>query len=484
MFSRHSWWRPARSGCDPNNDVEFTCTNDFFSDVWDSVRSLLDLSLTQRHRLIAAILGVPPPPDGLPDGRYFMSIAELRQKMPDPAVLNIDSCSIYSRKCGGALLSMDPPVAAMEQIPAPVYVKTLDGPTNAELCTRVELCCRKWVEWAKANQTRMWRELTSTIACSVVQEVLLTLIESGESDWKHLDEDGDAINQRSTSTGPGREFLTKLSPVPWGVLGTQLAHAHKSEKTRAPMPDETMAVVDPAGLPFIQEMGPGGAAGASGTIYQWIELSNQPEFPEEVKKCVNRECAAKLHVYAAGNVIHSVGPDFRQTKWSKAQGGTREMVIKALSSAYRHILSEFVTSGLKRLRLLPVSGGIFSGEFGPDMPRITVEALRKGFSSLDGTSQACVLGAEALELCIFMERDYDPYSEAVSEGRTGIHKTRSRNLVVKTPSSRNVGKQAAPRVVTTGRRQPLFQAPTGGGGLDPDAGDANSSDSTCDGDEC
>merc|ERR1712139_458737 len=112
-----------------------------------------------------------------------------------------------------------------------------------------------------------------------------------------------------------------------------------------------------------------------------------------------------------------------------------------------------------RLRLLPVSGGIFSGEYGAEMPQITAEALRKGFTSLDGTSQAHVLGAESLELCIFMERDYGLYSEAVSEGRTGIHKTRSRNFVVRTPSSRNLGKQrTAPRQVGAGRRQPLFRA--------------------------
>merc|ERR1712228_947124 len=152
------------------------------------------------------------------------------------------------------------------------------------------------------------------------------------------------------------------------------------------------------------------------------------------------------------------------------------MVVKQLSTAYRNILSEFVTSGLKRLRLLPVSGGIFSGEYGTDMPQITAEALRKGFTSLDATSQAHVLGAESLELCIFMERDYDLYSEAVSEGRTGIHKTRSRNFVVRTPSSRNLGKQRpVPRTIATGRRHVLFRSRTGDDGLDDGGGDANSS---------
>jgi len=377
----------------------------------------------------------------------------------------------------------DVSVVTEERIPSPVYVESLDGPTNAELCSRVELCCRKWVEWALANKTRMWRELTSTIACSIVQEVLLTLIESGEHDWKHLDEAGDAINPGSSSTGPGRNFLTKLSPVPWGILGTQLTCAHTSE-TRAPMPDEKMVVLDPAGLPFIHEYGPRGASGASGTIYQWIELSSPSgdnQFPEEVKKAIKRDGDAKLHVYTPSAqtcaVIHAVGPDLRQKKFKKAQGcyGSREMVVQQLSIAYRNILSEFVFSGLKRLRLLPLSGGIFSGEYSADMPQITTEALRKGFMSLDEVSQAYILGAQALELCIFMERDYEIYSEAVSEGRTGIHKTRSRNFVVRTPSSRSLDKPRAPPRAVAARRQQLFRARTDYG---MDGGDANSSDST------
>jgi hypothetical protein len=217
-----------------------------------------------------------------------------------------------------------------------------------------------------------------------------------------------------------------LNPVPWGVLGTQLMgnpwESSKDIQIKAPKPDETMAVVDPAGLPYIQDKGPGAASGASGTIYSWIGLSNKNAFPEDVRKHVTHECTARLHKYDAGNVIHSIGPDLRQAKWTKTTTGHRARVVEALAQAYQHILAEFATSTLKRLRLLPVSGGIFSGTYSPDMPRITVEALQKGFSLLDDGAQARVIEAEVLELCIFLEREFKAYSQAVNEARTGTPK--------------------------------------------------------------
>jgi hypothetical protein len=100
-----------------------------------------------------------------------------------------------------------------------------------------------------------------------------------------------------------------------------------------------------------------------------------------------------------------------------ARGGNQENVIEELSLAYHHILYEFADSGRSKLRLLPVSGGVFSGKFGPFMPRITVEALGKGFAMLEDELKTRILNAETLELCIYMARDFEAYVGAVVSGR-------------------------------------------------------------------
>merc|ERR1712046_168743 len=95
-------------------------------------------------------------------------------------------------------------------------------------------------------------------------------------------------------------------------------------------------------------------------------------------------------------------------------GDQRSAVLAALSKVYRNILAEFTVSGLPQLRLLPVSGGIFSGEYGQQLPTLTVEALRVGFRQLDRKMRVRVMTASSLELCIFLETDYIVYSDAMA----------------------------------------------------------------------
>merc|ERR1712232_934837 len=79
-------------------------------------------------------------------------------------------------------------------------------------------------------------------------------------------------------------------------------------------PDTTTAIVDPAGLSFIQN-GPGGAGGASGAIYEWLGIKWDPSFPYEVRTSVTSVGKAKAHTYPGkATVIHVVGPNFMQAQ--------------------------------------------------------------------------------------------------------------------------------------------------------------------------
>jgi len=206
-------------------------------------------------------------------------------------------------------------------------------------------------------------------------------------------------------------FMSRLQVVPWGVLGTQITSSNQ-EAYKAPLPDATIAIVDPAGLPYIQKHGPSRAGGASGALYKWLGIIYDNSFPKAVQKAITKELDAHYHTYGNKKIIHCVGPDLRQAPYL----GSRDcsVVMKALSIVYRNILAEFARApDVSKLRILPVSGGVFGGEFGKVLPEITATALALGFRQLSAAERKKVLLASALDLCIFNEKDYDAYSEAV-----------------------------------------------------------------------
>eukprot|EP00974_Lingulodinium_polyedra_P074468 7217426-Lingulodinium_polyedra.AAC.1 len=66
---------------------------------------------------------------------------------------------------------------------------------------------------------------------------------------------------------------------------------------------------------------------------------------------------------------------------------------------------------MPRLRLLPISGGIFSGPFANDMPGITIVALTIAFSLLSEAQKQKILSSK-VELCIFSGQLVGAYREA------------------------------------------------------------------------
>lgn len=208
-------------------------------------------------------------------------------------------------------------------------------------------------------------------------------------------------------------FVSQLQVRPFGVLGTQLSEDGELLHTGAE-PGLDVAIADPAGLPYIQELGPASASGASGSIYEWLAINEEDTFPQPVRDAITAPLMAKLHAYEGDvgprSCIHVVGPNFSS---GDLEDCSRAEAVNMLSQAYRALLAEFASSGLAGLRLLPLSGGIFAGPFRDEMPELTAEALGKGFDLLSAEEQGKVLGAKSLEICIFMARELQPFSEAL-----------------------------------------------------------------------
>ena len=136
--------------------------------------------------------------------------------------------------------------------------------------------------------------------------------------------------------------------------------------------------------------------------------------------------------------IHTVGPKLGHGKYTDG-----EAVLK-LAGAYRNVLSQFVrfaeskaaagpapTGTPVRLRLLPISGGIFAGEYQQHIAPLTLAALEAGIGLLteeergvlateQGREGDAAEGAAQIELCIFLEVELAAFKRAfhrVVEGR-------------------------------------------------------------------
>jgi hypothetical protein len=194
----------------------------------------------------------------------------------------------------------------------------------------------------------------------------------------------------------------RLNVRPFGVLGTRLTSSGVKKVAQGPVPG--LPFVDPAGLSFIQN-GPKGAGGASGEIYRWLGIRDNASFPAAVCDAIKAPLQAKLQYYGQNAVIHVVGPNFNHRSCS------RDEAVDELTLAYSAVLQQFARARLGGLRLLPISGGIFAGQFGPELPHLTCAALRGAFDALPDQAQHAVSVAR-LEMCIFLESEYGVYEEA------------------------------------------------------------------------
>lgn len=220
-----------------------------------------------------------------------------------------------------------------------------------------------------------------------------------------------STRRMSSSTVLTKQLSAKGSFVlmPYGVLGTRLMQAGHLDTVVAE-PEGSIAVVDPAGLPFVQELGPSMAGAASGAIYSWLGIRNDAQFPPAVSAAVTADCLAKHHEYtlpddSKAQCIHVVGPDFRGDE------GSREDAVGKLATAYGNVLREFDASGAQTLRLLPISGGVFSGPWRGEMANMTMEALDAACTALP-QEMADRVATRRLEMCLFMESEWSGFLEA------------------------------------------------------------------------
>ena len=132
--------------------------------------------------------------------------------------------------------------------------------------------------------------------------------------------------------------------------------------------------------------------------------------------------------------IHTVGPMLGHGKYTWAEA------VAKLAGAYRNVLSQFARFAVSkaaagpapkatpvRLRLLPISGGIFAGEYQQQIAPLTLAALQAGIGLLteeergvlamdvDGTEGKAAEGAAQIELCVFLAVELDAFHAAMAE---------------------------------------------------------------------
>jgi hypothetical protein len=158
--------------------------------------------------------------------------------------------------------------------------------------------------------------------------------------------------------------------------------------------------------------------------------------------------------------------------------------VAKLAGAYRNVLSQFAHFAVSkaaagpapkatpvRLRLLPISGGIFAGEYQQQIAPLTLAALQAGIGLLteeergvlamdvDGTEGKAAEGAAQIELCVFLAVELDAFHAAMAEqmaeqpataGDSGGKGVRTRKPKPEVRPEREVPTLAATRQQRTG----------------------------------
>jgi len=256
---------------------------------------------------------------------------------------------------------------------------------------------------------------------------------------------------------------TSFALRPYGVLGNRLGLAGITQE--APGPTANLcAFCDPAGLRYIQEYGPQGASGASGSIYAWLGISEQKAFPPDVVNAIVKETDAKAFVYDVHGkgraiCIHVVGPQFGR---SRATNEGYAAAVETLSVAYENVLKEFSVCEAPALRLLPISGGIFAGHFLDKIALLTIDSLGRACERIQAANpaMAALLGAKQLDMCVFSEKEWKQFQGAWSTRRSQGGGGRSRLGAGSGCGEAGRGKLCSPLVTSPPLSSPMPPAET------------------------
>jgi len=177
------------------------------------------------------------------------------------------------------------------------------------------------------------------------------------------------------------------------------------------MPSPTTMVVDPCGLQYIRDLGPGQAGGSSQAIYQWVGIHRDNQFPVEVWAALGDTGHACIHDYSDHHVLHLVSPNL-------ANISTRGAACKILAECYRTMFAKFAGTDMTALRFPPLASGNFAGQFGPTLPGMTADSLLLGLRLL--TSSECdIILSRQIHLCIYSADHDRAYKTAVLKLASG-----------------------------------------------------------------
>ena len=214
----------------------------------------------------------------------------------------------------------------------------------------------------------------------------------------------------------------------YGVLGKR--RQGRKEEEVADEPDGDTVIIDPCNADFVHRSGPQHAGGAAGAIYQFLNIKTDPSFAQQVKAEIKGEGSCAYHRYGyptSKHVIHAVGYDFRRPgPWGSGSDVDEDAVVDLLGGLYAKILALASKYGRKKLRLVPISAGIFSGSLQSRMPELTAQALLGAINMTFGAEAAedphrstYVDMIESIEMCIYMESDYRAYARAWARTKDG-----------------------------------------------------------------
>ena len=139
---------------------------------------------------------------------------------------------------------------------------------------------------------------------------------------------------------------------------------------------KSIVILDPAGLSYMQSSFIG-AGGASGSIYKLLNTSKPnldvinhfkkfKDLDDLYKNNINNLSISCYGIYNNNNIklIHTVGPDFRTSKYLQEILCDTNKTDKLFYKIYDDVYKEFIkisnqTKNKLTLRLLPISSGIF-----------------------------------------------------------------------------------------------------------------------------
>jgi len=220
-------------------------------------------------------------------------------------------------------------------------------------------------------------------------------------------------------------FLRRVTCTEWGVLGKQLCDG--VEIIRRPAAPCDTLIVDPCGLNIVRSACPSAATGASGAIYRHVGLGPAVNFPNAVSTALQGNGDTVGYDYGDTHVLHVAVPDL-------AQHSERTSAVAALATCYQRILTAFASTSMQVLRLPPLAGQAYVGQFSDSIHAITVDALKAGFLLLARDLQERCVHERAVELCIYTQHAHRCYATALRVGG-GRRKVRIRRSNFHVPAS-------------------------------------------------